>query len=105
MKQTYITDRSELEEVVEGVVSRAMQTNMREIERCLSDVRELALMQQGILTRNALCQLLGVSVDTIRRYEEKGLVCHRPGRSPLYLLDDVIDFIKQHPDPGLRLAA
>lgn len=105
MQNIAIVDRHELEQLIEGRVARGLETALAPISKDLATLRDITLMQQGILTRNALCDLLDVSVDTVRRYEAKGLRVYRPGRSPLYLLDDVVAFIRQHPDTELKLAA
>lgn len=76
-----------------GAVVEAHAKEVRELRRSL-------VATKGVLSAHEVGEVLGgVSAETVMSYvKEKGLPCRRPGRSPLFLLDEVRDWVAGHPN-------
>ena len=72
-------------------------------EKHAEEVRELRrglFVTKGLLTAAEAGEVLGgVTAETVMEYvKEKGLPCYRPGRRPLFTLDDLQAWAKRFPD-------
>lgn len=86
---------SQLEEIVEDAVTKAVKGSLESVGRDISTIRECAHATTGILTKSGVARLLGVTTDTIGSYvREQGLPCHRPGKAPLFLVEEVKDWVQ-----------
>ena len=57
----------------------------------------------GVHTKYTLAELLDVTPETVMQYVRDGrLKVYRPGRNPLFLLEDVITFIIANPEQDLK---
>lgn len=80
-------------------ITEAVSAALKEQARDLKALRVLVSSAQGFYTARTLAVLLGVSAETIKyRWAKRGLKAYRPGKDPIYLREDVLAFIRQHPD-------
>ncbi len=91
---------SRAERLIEEATSRGVDNAMGSIGAELAVLKEIVLLEQGIYTWAVLAEMLGVgSRETLMSYvKEKGLRCYRPGKTPLFLKSDVVDWIKRFPE-------
>jgi delta-aminolevulinic acid dehydratase/porphobilinogen synthase len=92
----------EVQQLADAAASSAANRALEGVQRQMQALTEAASAARGVFTQKQLCEYLSVGEDTVRRYRQAGLRCYRVGRDPLYLLEDVIAFIRGHPDdaPG-----
>lgn len=88
----------EVREIASESAHLAATMAVEHVGRQIRELSELAQAARGLFTQQQLCEYLNVSEDTIRRYRKQGLRCYRIGRDPLYLVEDVVAFVRQHPD-------
>lgn len=83
--------RAEIEHAVETALDRRLAD--------LDVLREVMLLAQGILSAHLVGRLLGVTARTVtERYVPQGLKVYRVGQTPLFLTEDLVEFVKAHAD-------
>jgi hypothetical protein len=92
-------DASDLARLVEEKVESALARMLGRQSRDLELIRETAFMTQGLLTKHMAARLLDVQPATLMEYVRKGgLPCYRPGKAPLFLLADLVEWVRLHQD-------
>lgn len=80
--------------IASSAVSRALQSVSADIKALMKATRHA----RGILDQQAACELFKCNEDTIRRYRKEGLKVYRVGQQPFYLMDDIIEYVRAHPE-------
>lgn len=100
MSRVALMDELEVAKAVRAAVAEAVAAVT---EAHVDEVRELRrglFATKGLLTAAEAGEVLGgVTSDTVMEYVRvKGLPCYRPGRRPLFYLDDLKEWTRQFPD-------
>ena len=91
-----VVEMLELERSIEQSVNLALSQTMERYAGDLATLREVMLASQGVLTKHVVARMLDVTAETVMEYvRSRGLKCHRPGRAPLFLLEDVVEWIRK----------
>lgn len=94
-----VIEKEELLRLLEQHSSAAAENAVNRITEQVEQLYEHMRAVNGIHTKYTLAQLLDVTPETVMTYVRDGrLKVYRPGRNPLFLIDDVIAFIKANPD-------
>jgi hypothetical protein len=92
-----VMEASDLARLVEEKVESALARMLGRQSRALELSRETAFMTQGLLTKQMAGRLLDVQPATLMEYVRKGeLPCYRPGKAPLFLLQDIVGWVQRH---------
>lgn len=87
--------RDEMRADIERAVQAALDSRMTNLQR----LEEIALAMDGVLTARMVAKKLGVSARTVLdSYVPQGLRVYRIGKAPLFLAEDVVEFVKAHPE-------
>jgi hypothetical protein len=87
---------------VRDLVDRALREGadraLEGVRRDLQAVLESTRAMRGVLSESQLCELFKISDQTLRAYRRRGLRSYKVGREPVFLTEDVIEFIRQYPE-------
>ena len=87
--------RDLLDETAKGAVDRALY----KVSEDLTVLRRALEGAKGILDKEEVADLLRVKASTVDAYvRERGLPVFRVGRSPLFLRDAVVEWVRAQPD-------
>jgi hypothetical protein len=92
-----VLDAGDLARLVRQEVASGIAQTLGEQTRDLQLLREAIYASQGLLTKPLAARLLDVEPATLMQYVRRGgLRCYRPGKAPLFLLTDIVDWMRQH---------
>lgn len=100
MSRVTLMDGQEVEEAVRAAVAEAVTAITEAYAEEVRELRRGLFALKGLLTAAEAGEVLGgVTAETVMEYvKEKGLPCYRPGRRPLFTLDDLQAWAKRFPD-------
>ena len=79
----------------ERAAENAIEPHIRQVGKLYSHRRAVS----GVLTKCTLAEWLDATPETVMQYVRDGrLQVYRPGRNPVFLLEDVIKFITANPE-------
>ncbi len=92
-----VIEKDELLRLLERHASAAAEHAVDRIQEEIEHLYDRVRAVNGVHTKYTLAELLDVSPETVMTYVRDGrLRVYRPGRNPIFLIDDVIEFIKAH---------
>ena len=96
MSRVKLMDQEEVREEM----NRALQQHLGEITDKAERLEKALDHMDGVLTKQRLARLLNVTPATVMNtyVKEQGLPVYRPGKAPIFLLEDVKAWLKEHPD-------
>ena len=99
MSKIAVIEHEELLRLLESHSSAAAENAVQRISDEIGKLYEQMRAVNGVHTKYTLAELLDVKPETVMQYVKDGrLKVHRPGRNPIFLMEDVITFIKANPD-------
>ena len=89
----------EINEIARQAGARAAREAVQGVAGDLKRLSGILQEQRGVLGKQQAMDLLEITDEgTLRKYVQMGLRCYKPGRRPLFLLEDIIAFLKEHPE-------
>lgn len=93
-----MNERTEVHGIGPDELTRRIVQAFEEPLDVLDELRALRRELRGVYTADAVGDMLGgISAETVKRHHAgNGLPVYRPGKCPLFLREDVIEYVKQH---------
>lgn len=95
-----VADRDALQGCVQSAVAEAVSVVVEAHAEEVRELRRSLFAAKGLLTAHEAGEVLGgVSAETVMSYvKDLGLPCYRPGRRPLFHLDDLKEWVRRFPE-------
>lgn len=95
-----LADREALERYLRAAVAEAFTAVLEGHAEEVRELRRGLFAAKGLLTAPEAGEVLGgVTAETVMSYvKDQGLPCYRPGRRPLFRLDEINEWVRGFPE-------